>query len=95
MNFLSIKSVLLLLLIAAFAPNVNCQQQVKQLIVASGGAFSNPIDHVSLSSYNPIDQTKVNFGEINTQAVQHALIDGSRLYITALDSLVMFDLNSY
>jgi hypothetical protein len=94
MNFLRslFFSVLLLFL---FSFSAKPQQALHQLIVVSGGAFSNPNDFVSLSAYNPSTTFQNNFGEILTQAVQHAVVDGERLYVTATDSLVVLDLNNY
>jgi hypothetical protein len=83
------------LLFFLFSFSAKPQQTLHQLIVVSGGAFSNPNDFVSLSAYYPSTATQNNFGEILNQAVQHAVIDEERLYVTATDSLVVFDLNNY
>lgn len=86
-----------ILFIALFIVKLNSfsQQSVHQMIVVSGGAFSNPNDFVSLSSFLPATASQNVFGFIKTQAVQHAIIDNNFLYVTATDSLVKFDLNSY
>jgi hypothetical protein len=78
-----------------FSCNAKAQQSLHQIIVVSGGAFSNPNDFVSLSAYNPSTSSQNSFGEIQTQAVQHVIIDGNKLYVTATDSIVVFDLNTY
>ncbi|MDO8896518.1 MAG: T9SS type A sorting domain-containing protein, partial [Bacteroidales bacterium] len=83
------------LLLFFFSFSAKPQQTLHQLIVVSGGAFSNPNDFVSLSAYFPTTTFQNNFGEILTQAVQHAVVDGERLYVTATDSLIVFDLNNY
>lgn len=71
------------------------QQVLNQLIIASGGSFSNPDDFVTLSSLDPLNFSQNTFGEIKTQAVQHVLVDNDFLYVAALDSIVKYDLNSF
>lgn len=71
------------------------QQALHQLIIASGGAFSNPNDFVTVAAYQPNHFTYQSFGEIRTQAVQHALVDGSHLFVAATDSLVKYHLDSF
>lgn len=71
------------------------QTTLHQLIVASGGAFSNPDDFVSLAAYSPITQGITTFGEIKTQAVQSAYIYAGVLYVTATDSIVAYNLDTY
>lgn len=82
-----------LLMLPAYV--LNGQTTLHQLIVASGGAFSNPNDFVSLAAYNPITQATTNFGEIKTQAVQTVCINEDVLYVTATDSIVAYNLDTY
>ncbi len=82
-----------LLMLPAYV--LNGQTTLYQLIVASGGAFSNPNDFVSLAAYNPITQATTNFGEIKTQAVQAVCINEDVLYVTATDSIVAYNLDTY
>ncbi len=82
-----------LLMLPAYV--LNGQTTLHQLIVASGGAFSNPNDFVSLAAYNPITQATTNFGEIKTQAVQAVCINEDVLYVTATDSIVAYNLDTY
>lgn len=82
-----------LLMLPAYV--LNGQTTLHQLIVASGGAFSNPNDFVSLAAYNPITQATTNFGEIKTQAVQAVCINEDVLYVTATDSIVAYSLDTY
>lgn len=82
-----------LLMLPAYV--LNGQTTLHQLIVASGGAFSNPNDFMSLAAYNPITQATTNFGEIKTQAVQAVCINEDVLYVTATDSIVAYNLDTY
>ncbi|HQQ13684.1 MAG TPA: hypothetical protein PK855_11010, partial [Bacteroidales bacterium] len=82
-----------LLMLPAYV--LNGQTTLHQLIVASGGAFSNPNDFVSLAAYNPITQATTNFGEIKTLAVQAVCINEDVLYVTATDSIVAYNLDTY
>lgn len=82
-----------LLMLPAYV--LNGQTTLHQLIVASGCAFSNPNDFVSLAAYNPITQATTNFGEIKTQAVQAVCINEDVLYVTATDSIVAYNLDTY
>jgi hypothetical protein len=69
--------------------------QLKQVIVASGGAYSDPDDYVTISALNPETLIQNEFATIYTQAVQDVLVDGKSLYVAATDSLVLFDLDSF
>ena len=66
-----------------------------QILIASGGAFSDPDDFVTVSSFFPLTSEQTTFATIYTQAVQDVLIDSTFLFVAATDSLVMFDLNTY
>jgi len=69
--------------------------QLNQVVVASGGAFSDPDDYVTVSSLNPVTLVQQNFATIYTQAVQDILVDGLDLFVAATDSLMMYNLDTY
>jgi hypothetical protein len=94
MSFLRVPFFAFLIFFSFGAEHLNGQQSLNQLIVASGGAFSDPTDFVSVAAYSPQNQSTSFIGEIKTQAVQDVLIDGGKMYITATDSLVVFDLET-
>lgn len=91
MSIFSARVLCFLVMISLFAPKLLGQQNVSQLIVASGGAFSNPNDFVSISVYHPQNQSTEVFGEIRTQAVQDVIVYNDKIYVTATDSIVVFD----
>ncbi len=90
-NYFLFALVMLLATVQLFAQNVF----VKQVIIASGGNFSDPDDFVTLGSYNPADSTTTQFGTIFTQSVQDAVIYDHYLYVAAQDSIVAFDIDNY
>ncbi|MBU1010191.1 MAG: T9SS type A sorting domain-containing protein [Bacteroidetes bacterium] len=67
----------------------------KQLIVASGGNFSDPDDYVTLSARDAETGEQFVFDTIYTQAVQDVLVDNARAFVAATDSLVVYDLDTY
>jgi len=68
---------------------------LNQVIVGSGGNFSDPDENVILASYNPNNETTTDFGSIITQSIQDLVIDGKYVYIAAQDSIAKYDLDSY
>ncbi len=68
---------------------------VNQVLVVSGGAFSNPDDYVTVASYKPGDSLTSQFGTVFTQSVQCAVVYSNFLYVAAQDSIVAFDVNNY
>ncbi len=68
---------------------------VKQVLIGSGGNFSDPEDFVELSTYNPASNASWGFGSILTQSIQDMLIDGDVLYVAAQDSIAKFSLLTY
>jgi hypothetical protein len=78
-------------MLLAFATEGFSQKTLSRLIVGSGGAFSNPNDFVTVSAYSPTSQTSTFIGEIKTQAIQDVLVDSVGIYVSATDSIVLFD----
>ena len=86
---------LLLMVIMLLQMNfIHAQQILNQVLIASGGAFSDPSDFVTLSSLDPVAGIQSDFDTIYTQAVQKMHVHEGRLYVTATDSLVVYDLES-
>ncbi len=94
MSFLRVPFFAFLIFFSFGAKHLSSQQTLYQLIVASGGAFSDPTDFVSVAAYSLQNQSTSFIGEIKTQAVQDVLINDGKMYITATDSLVVFNLES-
>ena len=69
--------------------------QPNQLFVASGGAFSNPDDHVTIAKLDLQTNQTSEIGEVFTQAVQALICHQSQLFLAATDSLVVFDALNY
>ena len=90
------KIYILSVLMLSFVLTLSAQNiKVKQVIIASGGNYSDPDDYVTLATYNPEDSTTTQFGTIYTQSVQCAVIRDHILYVAAQDSIVSFDIDNY
>lgn len=66
-----------------------------QIIVCSGGDFSNPDDFVTIAAYSPNSGQTIVFDTIYTQSVQDVIIDNGFAFVAAQDSIVKYDLNTY
>ncbi len=86
--------VISLMLIFAISAQIPAQQFVNQLLIASGGVYGNPDDHVSLAAYQPVQDTTVTFGGVNTESVQDMVLKGSMLYVAAQDSIAKFNIDT-
>ncbi|OQX77693.1 MAG: hypothetical protein B6D61_06765 [Bacteroidetes bacterium 4484_249] len=71
------------------------QTHVKQIIIGNGGIYGNPSDNVTLAAYNPDDQITTTFGNILRESVQDLIICDNYAYVTAEDSIVKFNIDSY
>lgn len=95
-NYFLLTAVALLFSVqATFAQNRGNIIDVNQVLVASGGAFSNPDDYVTIGTYNPLDSVTTEFNTIFTQSVQCAVVFDHFLYVAAQDSIVAYDIDSY
>ncbi len=85
------------LLLAPFAllKPLYAQVQLNQVIVVSGGVYSNPNDIVTVWTLNPQNGQASQIDQIGTQAVQDAYVHENHLYVSATDSLVLYDLDSH
>ena len=94
------KNYFLSILLIVFGVSTVLAQSIvsKQLIVASGGNYSNPDDYVTVASFNLEDSTG-QFGTIFTQSVQDAVIyrnyDEAYVYVAAQDSIVAYNIETY
>lgn len=84
-----------LIAIIVFSFTLQAQEKLKQVIVANGGAYANPDDYVTVGSYNLENKTYNIFGTIYTQSVQDILIDENIAYVSAQDSIVAFNIDTY
>ncbi len=87
-----------LLMLAAVLSSVQLMSQnwvLNQVIIGSGGNFSNPDDNVKLSSYNPSNSTSTEFGSILTHSIQDIVVDGKFAYVAAQDSIAKYDIDTY
>ncbi len=88
--------VILAVITVLFSLNSSAQNSyVNQVIVGSGGNFSNPDEHVMLSTYNPSDESTTFFGEVFTQSIQDIVISGEFAYIAAQDSIVKINIDNF
>jgi len=94
-NLRSVMVIFLTFMSSILGLHAQQSQNLHQVIIASGGAFSNPDDYVTVSTFDPGTSQQSTFATIFTQAVQDVLVDSSFLFVAATDSLVMFDLNTY
>jgi hypothetical protein len=93
---------LLTLVLLVFSGNILVRAQktttVRQEIVANGGKFeSSPpySDYVTVESYDLSTFAVTVFNTIYTQSVQDVLISGNHAYITAQDSVVLYNIDNY
>lgn len=92
-NYLLFLTVVLSVLITA--PLVSQHWVVNQVIVGSGGDWSNPDDFVTIASYNPGNGVTTIYGNIQTQSIQDIVINEHWAYVAAQDSIVKFNIDTY
>jgi hypothetical protein len=88
-------SAAVLLLMGALTSVSHSQQTLNQVIAISGGVYSNPNDYVTAWTLNPANGQMQQFDQIETQSVQSAYVHENYLYVAAMDSLVMYDLDTH
>jgi len=84
------------------AGNILVQAQktttVRQVIIANGGKFESVppfTDYVTIESYDLSTLAVTVFNTIYTQSVQDVLISGNHAYVTAQDSVVLYNIDNY
>ena len=92
-NYILIATVLLVGL--AFTVDLNGQFYTNQLIVGNGGIYGNPSDHVTITTYNPDEQSTTFFGDIQRESIQDLIVHENFAYIAAEDSILKFDIDTY
>ncbi|MGA3013715.1 MAG: hypothetical protein ABSD71_06740, partial [Bacteroidales bacterium] len=92
----------LLLISLILSSNILIEAQsntiAKQVIIANGGKFetSPPYsDYVTVESYNLTTLDVTVFNTIYTQSVQDVLIKNNYAYVTAQDSIVLYNIDTY
>lgn len=79
-----------------YSLNISAQTTyVNQVLIGSGGNYSNPDEHVMLGSYDPIDESTTYFGEVYTQSIQDIVIAGEFVYVAAQDSIVKYNIDDF
>jgi Secretion system C-terminal sorting domain/LVIVD repeat len=93
---------LLPVILIVYAGNILVQAQkttsVRQEIIANGGKFESVppfTDYVTVESYDLSTLAVTIFNTIYTQSVQDVLISGNHAYVTASDSVVMYNIDNY
>jgi len=66
----------------------------KHVLIANGGAYSNPNDFVTVNIYNPETQVTSGLATIFTQSVQGLEVHDGFGYVAAQDSLIKIDIQS-
>ena len=97
-NFLFSFLLLFLVLFANLLVQAQKSTEVRQVIIANGGKFEGTppySDYVTVESYNLSTQAVTVFNTIYTQSVQDMVINGNHAYVTAEDSIVMYNIDTY
>lgn len=68
---------------------------LNQVIVGSGGNFSDPDDFVTIASYSPETGNTTVFDTIYTQSIQDIVVADGMAWVAAQDSIVKYNLDSY
>lgn len=89
-KFYFIFSITILSFFSTFA-----QLQNHQVIVVSGGSFSNANEQVRIGSYKPFNKKYYQFDSIDGNFTNVALVDNGKLYVNAKDILYKYDLDTY
>lgn len=86
-------SSILMLFFVQFADAQN--MLTNQIIVCSGGNFSNPDDFVTVAAVSPENGTTVVFDTIFTQSVQDVITFNGFAFVAAQDSIVKYNLDDF
>lgn len=68
---------------------------VNQVLIGAGGNYSNPDENVTVSTYNPNDQSITFFGDVLTHSIQDIVIHDGYVFVAAQDSIAKFDIDSF
>ncbi len=70
------------------------QEFTNRIIVANGGAYSDPNDFVTITAYDPSMQTTELLATIRTHSVQGLLVHEGIAFVAAQDSLARINIDS-
>lgn len=89
--------VLALMLGLGFNGFAQMQDVLKQVIVVNGGMFETeaPTDYVTVASFDSETGLTTVFDTIYTQSTQCVIVDEGNAYVSAQDSIMMYDLDTY
>lgn len=76
------------------ANGLHGQTSAKRVIVANGGAYSNPADFVTLTAYDLENASTENLATIFTQSIQGLLVHEGIAFVAAQDSLARINIDS-
>ncbi|RLD42052.1 MAG: hypothetical protein DRI89_08265 [Bacteroidetes bacterium] len=88
-------SVLTAFLLFAVQSIVAQNTVTNQIMVCSGGNFSNPDDYVTVASFKPSNGLTNSFATVFTQSVQDVVVNGHFAFVAAQDSIVKFNIDTY
>ena len=77
------------------ASTASSQAVLNQIIVVNGGTFGDPLDQVTLATVQPDLTGYTVFDVIDTEAAQDIAVRGNRAWVAALDSVVVYDIDTY
>jgi hypothetical protein len=96
--FFCLLSLMLFIIASGNLLNAQGTTDVRQVIIANGGKFEGGppySDYASVESYNLATSLVTIFDTIYTQSVQDVLIHDNHAYVTAQDSIVMYNIDNY
>ena len=96
--FLFLFTMVLLVLVSNILIQAQNNTTARQVIIAKGGKYENTppySDYVTVESYNLSTLAVTVFNTIYTQSTQDVLINNNHAYVTAQDSVIMYNLDNY
>ena len=90
------KLLLAVMLVAMISVNsIGQSWYLNQVIIGSGGNFSDPDDYVTIASYDPNLEATTTFDTIFTQSLQDVYVENGMAWVAAQDSIVLYNLDTY
>jgi hypothetical protein len=87
------KFLIIILLATCFATGLIGQIATKNIVVANGGAYSDPNDYVTVTAFDPATGTTENLATIHTHSVQGLLVINGVAFVAAQDSLARINID--
>jgi len=97
-SFIFLTALMLMLIAGNTLIQAQSNTQSRQVIIANGGKFETTppfSDYVTVEAYNLATKAVTVFGTIYTQSVQDVLISGNKAYVTAQDSVVLYNIDTF